>query len=66
MNELAWSFGGATLTGTDRSSRTEPCFRASLSTSNAIRIGLEVNPSLCGERTESYRPKNGTILFSRR
>jgi len=53
MNEWVWSIGRITLTGKNQNTQRKTWPSATLSTTNPIRTGLQVNLGICGERSRT-------------
>jgi len=53
MNEWVWSIGRIILTGKNQNTHSKTWPSATLSTTNPIQTGLQVNPGISGERSRT-------------
>jgi len=55
MNEWVWSIGRIMLTGKNQNTQRKTRPIATLSTTNPIQTGPQVNPGVCSERSRTNR-----------
>jgi len=65
MNEFVWSIDRIIMTGKNQNTQRKTWPSATLSTTNLIHIGLQVNLRICGERSrtnsQSHLPTVGKV-----